>query len=360
MKRTSPQSKILDFDGQLNRDIARREGVQNWIDTPEDRKFFYGRNEWGEKINEKFRALGFYVENEVGSLKTSDLKMLHALSLPVGVLPTTAFRKALAQSKSAIELFSFLHLTGNHELSPTFIQGMDKEVIENLDWYEKLFERLEDAASKQILYSLVNFRASWDLTHLGKFRDRREHQYLEPFLDLGAEDVYYDVGAFTGDSYFAFLNFFGEFKASFLFEPNKTNFNLMRDNIDDNKRATLLNLGLSDFSEKLKISSEGSSSRLVNYGGELFEAAKLDDLDITPPSFIKVDIEGMEEKFLEGAFKTISVHRPKIAIAVYHNPQQLRNIVNMIDAAMPSSKFLLRHYTEGFSETILYALPVKR
>jgi hypothetical protein len=83
----------------------------------------------------------------------------------------------------------------------------------------------------------------------------------------------------------------------------------------------------------------------------------LDDLDITPPTFIKIDIEGMEEKFLEGAHETLCKYRPKVAIAVYHNPYQLRRIVELIDSAIPNSKFFLRHYTEGFSETILYVLP---
>ena len=102
---------ILQIDFQQERDIERRREVQVWLDAPEATRYFFGRNQWGEKVNEKFNSLGFYLENEPGCIKNSDLKSLHALSLPVGVLPLTAFRKALSLSRPAIDLFSFLHLT---------------------------------------------------------------------------------------------------------------------------------------------------------------------------------------------------------------------------------------------------------
>ena len=107
----------------------------------------------------------------------------------------------------------------------------------------------------------------------------------------------------------------------------------------------------------LNLLEDGSSSKSIPKGGQKFSAEKLDNLDITPPTFIKVDIEGMEEKFILGGAKTLEKNRPKIAIAIYHNPFQLRNVIELIDKIMPNSKFYLRHYTEGFTETILYVIP---
>ena len=353
------QNGILQRTFQLQRDKDRERDIQVWLNAPESIRYFYGHNEWGEKVNEKFRALGFYTETEPNFIEASELKTLHALSLPIGVLPLTAFRKASSASRSAIDLFSFLDLTGNKDMSPEFIHGMDVDVVENLQWYELLFKRLQDEVSRQVFVSLLNFRASWDLYHLRMFKDLRDQQYLEQFLQLGSEDVFYDVGAFTGDSYSSLVDYFGNFKSSYLFEPSPTNFSLMERNLGEKNGVTFLNMGLSNRKESMNISCEGSSSRLIHDGGEQFVAEKLDELDITPPTFIKVDIEGMEEKFLEGAYETLRKFRPKVAIAVYHNPYQLKRIVDLIDSAIPNSKIFLRHYTEGFTETILYIIPNK-
>lgn len=358
MNQSSLRNTLIDQDFQLKRDEIRKSEVSKWIDANQNARYSFGRNIWGEKIVEQYKNLGFYVENEVnGWGDSSDLKTLHALSLPIGVLPITALRKAQKLSLSAVDLLSLIHLTRKHEIAPDFIRGMDQDVLINNEWYVDLMGRFADTFSVRIFKSLMNFRASWDIHHLSGFSDKREMQYLETFLQLNKEDVYYDVGAYTGDSYSSFVNFFGEFRSSFLFEPSLTNFRLMQENIPHNNKLNLFNLGLSNESGKFNLSLDGSHSHLIDDGGESFEAIKLDDLDITPPTFIKIDIEGMEEKFLEGAQKTLETYRPKIAIAVYHNPFQLRNIVNVVENIMPRSKFYLRHYTEGFSETILYVVP---
>jgi len=48
------------------------------------------------------------------------------------------------------------------------------------------------------------------------------------------------------------------------------------------------------------------------------------------PTYLKVDIEGYEQKMLEGAAETISSLRPKIAITTYHDENDVGSISKLL------------------------------
>ena len=54
------------------------------------------------------------------------------------------------------------------------------------------------------------------------------------------------------------------------------------------------------------------------------------------------------------ARNSIMNDNPKMAIAVYHNPQDFHKIFNFIIHLRFGYDVYLRHYTEGWSETIMY------
>ena len=68
-----------------------------------------------------------------------------------------------------------------------------------------------------------------------------------------------------------------------------------------------------------------------------------------------MDVEGAELKSLMGARETIIKNRPRLAICVYHKPEDLYEIPGYILSLVPEYKFLLRHYSSSNAETILYA-----
>ncbi len=357
------QSKLPVFEfetlNQFGIDLERKKRVNNWIYASENYRFIYGKNRWGDKISTKFRNLGYLVEGEKTNKFNSTSQELHALSVIMGVLPNTALGRAQKITSSVVDALSFYHFTKNYEIAPSFLQGMDEEIKQNILWYQELYSRFRDLESQITFRAIANFRINWDIGYLKPFTDRRSQQYLEKFLNLGQNDVFYDVGAFTGDSYMSLTTFFGEFKFSYLFEPIIENYNLARENLKNTESVKIYQLALSDRDETINLSQDGSSSRKILEGGQKIESIKLDNLDITPPNFIKVDIEGMEEPFLIGASETIRHYRPSLAIAIYHNAYQLRKVLEIIDKILPNSELYLRHYTEGFTETILYVIPRK-
>lgn len=72
-------------------------------------------------------------------------------------------------------------------------------------------------------------------------------------------------------------------------------------------------------------------------------------------TFIKMDVEGSELQSLKGAQKTIRKNRPRLAISVYHRPEDLVEIAEYILELNPEYQFILRQYNSNFWETILYA-----
>jgi FkbM family methyltransferase len=57
---------------------------------------------------------------------------------------------------------------------------------------------------------------------------------------------------------------------------------------------------------------------------------RLDHVD-----FIKMDIEGAERRALVGATSTLRAHRPRLAIAAYHRPEDPKQLPASVRAAMP-------------------------
>ena len=72
--------------------------------------------------------------------------------------------------------------------------------------------------------------------------------------------------------------------------------------------------------------------------------------------FIKMDIEGSELAALRGAESTIRRWRPKLAISLYHRPEDFFSIPFWIDSLDVGYRLFLDHYSIHHEETVLYAI----
>lgn len=120
-----------------------------------------------------------------------------------------------------------------------------------------------------------------------------------------------------------------------------------------NKIVNYRNIGKTDFSE---IYSEGQYFfEKFKYGdNEVFlDGGAYNDKEA--PTFIKMDIEGAELEALEGAKNTIVKSKPKLAICLYHKPDDLWKIPLYLKKLVPEYKFYIRHHSKVRWETVLYA-----
>ena len=73
----------------------------------------------------------------------------------------------------------------------------------------------------------------------------------------------------------------------------------------------------------------------------------------------KMDIEGAEREALKGCESTIKTFFPKLAICIYHLPDDLWEIPYWLMTKFPEYEYYIRHYRDNATETLLYAVPSK-
>ena len=73
-------------------------------------------------------------------------------------------------------------------------------------------------------------------------------------------------------------------------------------------------------------------------------------------TFIKMDVEGFESNAILGAKRILQEQQPKLAISVYHRPEDIWALPLLILDINPNYKFYLRHYSLRNTETVLYGI----
>ena len=109
------------------------------------------------------------------------------------------------------------------------------------------------------------------------------------------------------------------------------------------------------------ISSSGLGSRIAEEGDSIVQCVALDHvLHGFDPTFICMDVEGVELEVLKGAETLIScTNRPDLAICVYHSPNHLWEIPLYLHSLDLGYRLYLRNYTTFTGETVLYATTTK-
>ena len=128
---------------------------------------------------------------------------------------------------------------------------------------------------------------------------------------------------------------------------------------DDKDNIILVNSGLSEKNKKayLKetISGLTGSKTVYDETENIITIYSIDSfLNGSPITFLKSDTEGEELNILKGAENTIKKYKPKMAISVYHKPDDLLTIPKFIKELVPEYNLVLRHHSKSFSETVLY------
>lgn len=179
--------------------------------------------------------------------------------------------------------------------------------------------------------------------------------------------VFFDVGGYIGDSAIVLQELHPAKIYSFEALPQhceemKRNFKL-----NDVDNVVVENMVLGDKEKIITMDICGSGSNFVHRGGFTSEGTidvqmrTLDDYmqghNITECSLIKVDIEGSEPYFLNGAYQTISTYKPTLLLSIYHNEHDFFELKPLIESWNLGYQFQIYKPTNGnlTNETLLIA-----
>ena len=238
------------------------------------------------------------------------------------------------------------------------------EVLKNhADDFLYLYNNLEDYRSKQVLYGILNYWYNNCFEELGKSRENNFNQYFDlDLIDVKDNEVFVDVGAYTGDTILNYINSYGKYKHIYGYEITLDSIKIMQNNLKDYDNIIIKRKALSDTRNDFFINSNeasASANTLSNFGSDKVSSVTLDEDIKEKVTLIKMDIEGGEEKALIGAINHIKKDTPKLLISVYHNHDDLWKIPKLINTINENYKFYLRYFGNKYypTEVVLMALP---
>ncbi|TXJ20084.1 FkbM family methyltransferase [Brachyspira aalborgi] len=239
-------------------------------------------------------------------------------------------------------------------------------VIKNFNKLLDFRNGLFDDKSIKVFDVLIYSKIFGDGSYLKNVNEDNQYFCLSKFKSFNDKDIYVDVGAYVGDTIekFIYLNS-AIFSKIYAFEIGKKQFRALNTRIKrlikewaiDNDKITLINAGISNKNGSMFINNDSiiTSNSLSSRGNYKVKVFSIDDyLKNKPITFLKADIEGEEFNMLKGAVNTIKNYKPKMAISVYHKPDDLLTIPEFIKNLVPEYKFALRHHNITFNETVLY------
>jgi FkbM family methyltransferase len=153
---------------------------------------------------------------------------------------------------------------------------------------------------------------------------------IDSLLSLG--EIMYDVGANEGWCSLIAASRTGYSGRIYAFEPDKSNLSVLKKNIETNQSQNIfvVNSGVGETSEILRFASYnlcGLVSHVITDEMQAASDASIYEIDVVsiddfvlqgnhPPSLIKIDVEGLELKVLQGAQSTLVRVRPLVICEV--------------------------------------------
>lgn len=229
----------------------------------------------------------------------------------------------------------------------------DYVVISSPYYYEEVFKELQISGfpANQIVFEDLRFMMDLDV-----------NQYFEtPIITPQSNEVFIDAGCFNCDTSLLFRKWCGgKYEKIYAFEPDPANYRNCQSVIDKERihNIELLNAGVWSQDDRLQFNSEESSASSFDPVGAIsIDVRSIDSvLQGARATFIKLDVEGAELEALKGARETIVKYRPRLAVCVYHKPEDLLELQLYLQSLVPDYKFYIRHYSNFTIETVLYAV----
>lgn len=272
--------------------------------------------------------------------------------LGIEVTRATDFLRDRKDDNTLQEYVFFLNVS----LSASFASEMKEQLIEGGVIENLIFDYSD----------LFQYAVRSDMTPMPEAEAKPLEQYFDLEFPLDENEVFVDAGVYDGASSISFARKVnGKYRGIYAFEPDAKSFERSERSFKNaNLDVTLVEKGLWNSNDKLVFSihpegnSRVASNQSMSQQCESINVTTLDDYfknKEDKPTFIKMDIEGAELNALIGGEKIIRECKPKLAICVYHKPEDLLQIPQLLLSYRPDYKIFMRKYPAGLAgEYVMY------
>jgi FkbM family methyltransferase len=246
---------------------------------------------------------------------------------------------------------------------PQFFLAPDAFSGDDLESCLAAYGLFQDGPSRDLFVAHLRWRTTLDPSALPT--PEYDNQYFpSAFIAPRHCATFVDIGAYTGDTLAAVSRFAGDsLGAYFGFEPDPRNYDslvaqaaeLTRRRED--LRVVTRRIAIGAAHGTISFAGDGAATSQVSATGtEHVECAPLDSLDVSHPSYVKIDVEGAEDDVLRGAAETLGRWKPTVAIATYHRPKDLFALPLWLARNAPDYQFYLRSHGDAGIDLVCYAV----
>lgn len=362
----SPAS-ILSSWNQLTPEIRRLVDI---FVSPEGvgRRYLLGRNEHSAALSKVIDIDGFVDDFAASDMVWNDKPVVKGETVPksaivvncsMSISPISA-HKRIEELKVAgvVAYVDLCKEFPDRFVLPNFVLETRDDIRLNQARWKAMSESLADDQSKRVLDDLLSYRLTGDYRCMRSYKTRFKDQYFEGFFGLGKGEIFVDGGGFDGDTTEEFCRRCPDYGKVLLFEPSSNNITLAKARLSSFRSIQFIQRGLSDTVGVQWFNPDaGSASSISESGPCQIDVTTLDQEVDGKVTLIKMDVEGWELNALGGSKRHIQEDHPKLAISVYHHASDFWRIFEFIFGLRQDYDVFLRHYTEGWSETVMYFVP---
>ncbi len=233
------------------------------------------------------------------------------------------------------------------------------------DELSQMYDALADETSRKAFINIIKGRISGKIDY---FREvySPDTYYPEDIIHFAEGEVLAEAGSYDGATLLEFIKRCPAYKAAYCFEPDQNNLQVLNEAVEKVQaggKITVIPKGAWDCRAKLSFSDSSGATNLSHIdagsGSEetCIETVTIDDTIDEPVTYLKMSINGAEERALHGAKRQIEMNHPKICVCVSYRGDSLLNVWNYLRELVPGYRFYLRHHlkSEGI-ESFLYAI----
>lgn len=240
-----------------------------------------------------------------------------------------------------------------------------EQFMEMYNGYKAAYDFFQDDISKDIILGRIKgYLTGYPLFCESPVPFSKNEQYFEPgIVSFTTNEIFVDCGVFRGEtaiSFFKKVN--NQYCHYYGFEIDPENVQQSTVNLTAYENIDIVPKGLWNNETTLSFHSGDMSVCAISDCGDSMVSATTLDVFFSAkrlneyPTFIKMDIEGSEKQALLGAEWIIRKFKPKLAISIYHKPEDIYELPELIHRFNPDYRFYLRHYSKAMSETVLYCV----